>query len=459
MNSPKNNQRKKILVIHPEESFRNAVTEMTANQGYFCDHASSGTMALELLGKAHFHIVISAGALPQMDSLELIQVIKKRYPETDVLVISENGQGHSPGELINAGCSDFMALPLSEDHLTARLYKIEKEKALRTELYRKSITDELTSLYNRRFFYTKLNEEINRAKRQDRGLSLIMFDVDGFKKFNDKYGHLGGDALLRVVASIIQSSIREFVDSGFRYGGDEFTIILPEAEEETASSIGERIQKRFKETASGGLTLSMGMAQFEKEFDCEDLINLADKRMYQAKRQGRDLILSQLEADIGRDNFYIRCVNCQNLVHWASLICENCLADPRKKEAAEVSTEGIIQITGEGLEKERRKSPRVRLHKAFMYNGFQATIINIGRGGLQIKTRTPLSTGQAVTIAFPLSGRIINMEGKVAHTRLSSDGSLIAGLPFARISEDHASIIANFLEEKLRKKSLSAEED
>ncbi len=112
-----------------------------------------------------------------------------------------------------------------------------------------------------------------------------------------------------------------------------------------------------------------------------------------------------------------------------------------------------------GFEKERRKSPRVRLHKAFMYNGFQATIINIGRGGLQIKTRTPLSVGQVVTVAFPLSGRIINTEGKVVHTRLSSDGSLVAGLPFDRISEDHASVVASFLEEKLRKKSLSSEED
>jgi len=441
-------EEKKILIFHHDGSFRKRATELVAALGYSCEQAVSQSMSLELLKKGHHPILISEIIQPQTDAIEFIKRIKARYPETDVLVIVDRAQEHSATEIMKAGSSDLISEPLDQDHLGAKLYKIEREKSLRMELYWKSITDELTGLYNRRFFFTKLGQEIGRAGRQNRDLSLIMFDVDGFKAFNDKYGHLKGDDLLRIVATIIQSSIRESVDSGFRYGGDEFTIILPEATDEKASTIGERIKKGFKETAPGGLTLSMGIAQWQKGDELEALVSLADERMYKAKREKKGRIFLQQEVDIGRDNYYIRCLNCDHLVHWAADVCENCLANPRKKEAPVISEKQIAELLGHGSDANRRRSPRVKLQKTFMYDGFQATIVDIAQGGVQIKTRTPLSVGQVVRFAFTLPDRLIRFEGKVVHTRLATGGNVIAGIAFEKISEDHAAAVMQYIEEK-----------
>jgi diguanylate cyclase (GGDEF)-like protein len=106
-------------------------------------------------------------------------------------------------------------------------------------------------------------------------------DLDNFKEYNDKYGHLAGDKMLAKSAKIILSNIRENVDTAFRYGGDEFAIILVEANKEIVLSTGERIKKGFEE--SDGVTASVGFATYKNEMDVNDLIALADKDLYKSK--------------------------------------------------------------------------------------------------------------------------------------------------------------------------------
>jgi len=163
---------------------------------------------------------------------------------------------------------------------------ITEQKRLEAELKEMSIKDSLTGLYNQRYFYDKLESEIERARRQGHPLSLVLFDVDQFKPYNDKHGHLEGDRVLRTVGQVVVESTREHVDLGFRYGGDEFTVILPEADEKEAYTIAERIRAAFEAKHFDDLTLSVGVMSYQQGTSLKSFIRYADAVMYDAKREG-----------------------------------------------------------------------------------------------------------------------------------------------------------------------------
>jgi len=155
-----------------------------------------------------------------------------------------------------------------------------------------SITDGLTGLYNHRHFQEQLGVEVKRAQRYDLNLSLIMIDLDHFKKFNDNYGHLEGDSLLRKISQILKSSLRE-TDFVARYGGEEFGVILPETNKEGASVAAERVRKTISEQTFGEvgakMTVSLGVASYPDDACLRaDLIKKADEALYRAKREGRN---------------------------------------------------------------------------------------------------------------------------------------------------------------------------
>jgi diguanylate cyclase (GGDEF)-like protein/PAS domain S-box-containing protein len=164
--------------------------------------------------------------------------------------------------------------------------KIKLEKELR-EL---SITDSLTGLHNRRHFFNELDKEMERVKRQGTRLSLLLFDLDDFKVYNDVHGHLEGDIVLNHVGDAVKKSIRR-VDSAYRYGGDEFTVILPGAGKEEAAQVAERIRYAFRKNPHLQQTsLSIGLVQFSPQFDLTTFIQRADEAMYTAKKLGGNQI-------------------------------------------------------------------------------------------------------------------------------------------------------------------------
>ncbi len=173
------------------------------------------------------------------------------------------------------------------------------EEALRESerRYRElSITDGLTSLYNSRHFFSQLKKEIERVKRHGRSLSLLVLDLDDFKHYNDEYGHLEGDKVLVKIGEVIRESLRQ-TDSGYRYGGEEFTVVLPETEGCDALHVAERIREGFEmEEFSAGLgesvhlTASIGVAQYSGGEDLSELIKRADRNMYVAKKQGKNRV-------------------------------------------------------------------------------------------------------------------------------------------------------------------------
>jgi diguanylate cyclase (GGDEF)-like protein/PAS domain S-box-containing protein len=163
---------------------------------------------------------------------------------------------------------------------------ITEQKRLESELKEISIKDSLTGLYNQRYFYDRLRAEIERARRQKHPLSLLWLDIDQFKSYNDTRGHLEGDRVLQAVGKVVNDSTRMSVDVGFRYGGDEFTVILPEADEIQAQLIAERIRRSFEARRFDRLTLSIGLVSYRDGDTLRTFISMADAMMYDAKRAG-----------------------------------------------------------------------------------------------------------------------------------------------------------------------------
>jgi len=160
-------------------------------------------------------------------------------------------------------------------------------------LYRLSITDPLTKTYNRQFMFAKLPDEINRAIRYNTPLSIIIFDVDFFKKFNDTYGHNAGDFVLKQLAHLVKARIRS-MDLLIRYGGEEFLIIAPETGIEDANILAERIRQEVEgaefvfEEKPLKVTISLGVAEYSNPLKIEEFIKIADSALYKAKQNGRN---------------------------------------------------------------------------------------------------------------------------------------------------------------------------
>ncbi len=166
------------------------------------------------------------------------------------------------------------------------------------ELYRAGICDKMSNLYNHEFFIVQLEKELQRSNRYNHSLSIIIFDIDHFKKINDTYGHQFGDQVIIKIASLIKNSCRENIDLACRYGGEEFTLILPETEKENAIVLAERIRQKIKQLSIPfkgkdiELTVSAGVSSNDEDNpeNRDEFIKMADSALYYSKNNGRDKV-------------------------------------------------------------------------------------------------------------------------------------------------------------------------
>jgi len=242
---------------------------------------------------------------------ELTRKIKadRELENIRIIMVTSDTKKKSTLKALDYGVADFLTKPFDEEVLLARmrlhlnnkklyddLSKAYSElKILKDKLERLSITDGLTGLFNHRHFHEVLIDELSRAKRSGAKLSLLLFDIDHFKKFNDTYGHKVGDRVLQTIGKVIESSKRQH-DISARYGGEEFAVILPDTDTEGAQSIAERIRKNVEDTTinlSGQIlhiTISIGVAVWDHKLDEHLFIELADKALYKSKEGGRNRV-------------------------------------------------------------------------------------------------------------------------------------------------------------------------
>lgn len=175
-----------------------------------------------------------------------------------------------------------------QELIQAIIRDMTERKNWEEEIRKLSITDNLTGLYNQRFFYEQLDQEIARAKRHNSDLTLLMVDLDGFKILNDTRGHLVGDKVLQKLGGLIQKCLR-MNDQAFRYGGDEFCLILPETEINGAVIVAERLLGLIRQKLrSYRITLSIGIVKYQQKYDTKAFIHYADQSLYVAKSSGGD---------------------------------------------------------------------------------------------------------------------------------------------------------------------------
>ena len=297
-----------ILIAEDDPVSRKLLEKILIKAGNKVVSVENGQKALELFNDKFFPIVLTDWMMPEMDGLELCRAIRKNTYPGYVFIILLTAKDSKDDIIrgLRAGADDYLTKPFSHAELVARLNTgkrvLELERSLKDaneEIRILSITDPLTGTYNRGYMTERLPQEIKRARRYSRALSIILCDIDHFKKVNDTYGHLVGDRVLKDFAQCIRHSIRQDVDWTARYGGEEFLIVLPETDVNGASVMAERLKSELSQrvTETQGkqisITASFGVVGFgpdtpDEMISPEAMISKADKYLYQAKREGRN---------------------------------------------------------------------------------------------------------------------------------------------------------------------------
>jgi len=287
----------RILIVDDDDTVRYLMNEFIETVGgYRTSTASDAEEAIALLDANNdFQVVITDIMMPGMDGLELTEKIKKDY-DPDVIVMTGFSGDYSYEDAIDKGASDFVFKPVRVEELLLRIKRVLRERTLKKELQALAITDGLTRLYNSRHFYNELEAEATRSVRYNHTLSLLIFDIDNFKLYNEKYLHMGGDKVLSRMGQIVRSCLRR-TDSAYRYGGDEFTVILPETNGLEAITVARRIKSSVaaedfvpENGKSVKISISMGVTEYCPDEKLSAFIKRADRALLTSKQQGRDKI-------------------------------------------------------------------------------------------------------------------------------------------------------------------------
>jgi diguanylate cyclase (GGDEF)-like protein len=264
--------------------------------------AKSGTDALEIAGAVAPDLILLDIVMPGMDGYELCRRLKLDEALTDVPVIFTTGLDGLDDEArgLSVGAIDYVTKPIQPEILRRRVGNHLEMKRMRDELAALAMTDPLTGLGNRRLLEKRLGQELRRLTRQGDWLSVIMLDIDFFKKFNDSLGHLEGDECIRKVASVLRDAMRRPGDFGARYGGEEFACILPGTELGGAMTVAETLRRQIERLAipnpgagpDGCVTASIGVAcgRCLPGLTAEQWLLHADRLLYDSKQAGRNRV-------------------------------------------------------------------------------------------------------------------------------------------------------------------------
>jgi two-component system chemotaxis response regulator CheY len=307
-----------LLVVDDQEIQRRLLQGLLRNQGYVIETANDGEDALQKILTGKFHIMLTDWEMPGMDGATLCRRVREANLPTYVYIVMLTGHTEESDVVagFEAGVDDYLSKPPKKSELIARLNAgkriVRLEQSLRdayTQIHELSMTDTLCGTFNRRYLDTQLLHEIERAIRYGRPLSLIVADLDLFKRINDELGHQVGDEVLRHFASLCLGSRRRS-DWVARYGGEEFVIVLPETNLGCAVSVAEKtrvlIASQPAPTSAGNvsLTASFGVAELSpgppsrsrSEDACQALIRAADNALYTSKREGRNRVTAAAQS-------------------------------------------------------------------------------------------------------------------------------------------------------------------
>lgn len=290
-----------VLIVDDVAKNLQLLGNILKKENYRIAAANNGKQAVAIASDINPDLILLDVMMPEMDGFEACGKLKN-IPETkDIPIIFLTAKVETEDMIkgFKAGAVDYVTKPFNSYELLARVKTHLELKISRDLLEKKnklleilSITDGLTGLYNHRYIVDALSQRITETRRYGKPLSIVMLDIDYFKKINDKYGHVFGDEVLIKISSVIEETVRK-VDIAGRYGGEEFLIVIPDTDSsgayKTAERIRESIEKIKWDKDGQKVTISGGVCEFKDE-DSEKLIAKADKLLYRAKESGRNRI-------------------------------------------------------------------------------------------------------------------------------------------------------------------------
>jgi two-component system chemotaxis response regulator CheY len=314
----------RVLVADDDATSRLMVTAMVAKSGHECVDAADGSSAWRRLVSGDIDVLLTDWMMPGMDGPELCRQVREELGDHYVYIVLITGLGN-PGQVLEgmgAGADDYLVKPVDPFSVQTRLVAAERVTGLHRqlrdvrrqleranlELLGRSLTDPLTGLGNRR----RLDEDLARvhadAARDGTSYSVVLFDIDHFKLFNDRYGHPAGDQTLRRVGQCLESETRRGQDS-YRYGGEEFLVLLQRCDLDAATQVAERIGRAVaacsiphtaRPTPPPVVTVSGGVAcrRPDSGSSSSDLISQADHALFEAKSAGRNCVRAFDRGDV-----------------------------------------------------------------------------------------------------------------------------------------------------------------
>jgi diguanylate cyclase (GGDEF)-like protein len=298
----------RILLAEDDPVTRMLMTRFLKKAGYEVDSVANGSEALDKMMQRYYPMLVTDWEMPEMDGIALCKAVRNMQLDGYVyalLLTARDTKEHIIAGL-EAGADDYLIKPVHEAELIARLNAgrriLNLEQSLRVANERNrvlSITDALTGAYNRRYLMDQLPRELERCRRYAYPLSVLMCDIDHFKKINDAHGHAAGDEALQQFAARAQKSIRGNSDWMARYGGEEFLIVLPDTAYEGAIAVAEKIRGLISvtpfatRTGDAPVTASFGVVSTgpsgpDISLKVDAMIRIADECLYRSKQEGRN---------------------------------------------------------------------------------------------------------------------------------------------------------------------------
>ena len=299
--------RERILVVEDNVVVRRLISARLRRSGFTVREAQDGAEALDIFHHEPSPVVVTDLGMPRLGGMELLAALRRADPPPEVIVLTGTHaqDARAAVQALRLGAHDYIVkdaeavgtVPLAVERALEKWHLREENLRLLGELRRLSLTDGLTGVGNRRAFDEALRQELARASRQGSPLALVLLDLDHFKRVNDAFGHRAGDAVLVSFAARLRSLVREG-DRLFRYGGEEFVVLLAGSDEPSACTLAWRIvrataarplaagHQRLNVTCSAGISTRLP----GDDANGEALVTRADEALYEAKTQGRNRV-------------------------------------------------------------------------------------------------------------------------------------------------------------------------
>lgn len=287
----------KILIVDDESHMLELLRYNFKKEGYEVAVASDGAEGVESVKKEKPDLIISDVMMPRMDGIEFCKALREKEETNSIPFIFLTAKGQLPDKItgLKTGADDYITKPF----IPRELIEMVNTRLKRISVYKeKAEIDELTNIYNRKYFKDKLASDLSKAERLGIPLALGFIDIDRFGEVNDRYGHPVGDIVLRDLAGVMKRLVSG-ENTLARYGGEEFVVIMPVSREDEDLKLMEEICRRVEDARfsySGKeielkVTVSIGVAFFPRDAkDADSIISAADRALYIAKNGGRNRV-------------------------------------------------------------------------------------------------------------------------------------------------------------------------